>query len=383
MEETKKVIYCPTQLRGFQKHLLNELKEKYKIEANSNQFFEKISLKKKILSKIVRSRLADFFGIIQVISPKYKNDLIFSYNRFIKGNDYIINLENPTALYHYSLGRNKSFLGKLKIKKELDNPKLKKIVCISKACYSTTSKLLNDESIKSKLLQIYPYIEDRNINLKEIEKKSKGKSLNLLFISSEFYLKSGKEILECMKSLIDNSIQLTIVTQIKKIKKEDLAQIKKDSRIKLLEFNLNFKELNEIYNRSNVLLHPTRQDSSPLVVLESMKQGIPCIGTTIYAIPEMIQDGKNGFLIEPKFLFFDKNNMPNPKVWNNRKKTIYSDYCDEKIVEFLKEKILLYYNNRELLYEHSKNSYLKSINKEFSSKNIKSKWLELIGDICE
>lgn len=383
MEEIKKKIYCPTKLRGFQKHLLNEVGKKYEITVNNKLFFEKITLKKKILSKIIRSKLADYLGIIQVVSVDNKSDLVFSYNRFIKGNNYIINLENPTALYHYSLGRSVSFIGKQKIKKELKNPELKKIICISKACYNTATKLLNNEIDKSKLIQIYPYIENKNLDLKKLKTKSNTKELNLLFISSEFYLKSGKEILECMKKLDDDSIKLTVITQIKNMKKEDLVQIRNDNRVELLEFNLSFEELEKIYMKSNILLHPTRQDSSPLVILEAMKYGIPCIGTNVYAIPEMIENNKNGFLTRPKYLFFSENNMPNPEVWNNRKKTIYSGYCDEKIVEFLKEKILLYSNDRELLYEHSKNSYLKSIDEEFSSEKIKKKWLELIGEICE
>lgn len=256
-------------------------------------------------------------------------------------------------------------------------------MCISKACYETSFELLNKEINEDKLLQIYPYIEDKSISLKELKKKSLTKELKLLFISSEFYLKSGKEILECMKKINNSLIKLIIITQVKDIKKEDLIQIKKDRRIELLEFNLPFEELEKIYIESNVLLHPTRQDSFALVVLEAIKYGIPCIATNVYAIPEMIKNNKNGFLIEPKYLFFDENNMPNPEVWNNRKNTSYSNYCDEKIVHFLEEKISLYYKDRELLCEHSKNSYLKSINDEFSSKNIKSKWLELIGEICE
>lgn len=378
MEEIKKWIYCPTKLRGFQKHLLEELRKKYMVEIRENLFFEKISLRKKILSKIVRSRLADYFGIIQVILAKHEDGLVFSYNRFIRGSNYIINLENPTALYHYSLRRNKSFLGKLKIKKELENSELKKIVCISKACYNTASELLNEKVNKDKLLQIYPYIKDKKICFKDLESKTLSQKLNLLFISSEFYLKSGKEILKYMKEMDSNLIKLRIITQTKNIKKEDLLQIKKDKRIELLEFNLSFKELEKIYIKSNILLHLTRQDSFGLVILEAMKYGIPCIGTNIYAISEMIEDGENGFLTKPKFLFFDDRNIPNPKVWNNRKETIYSEDIDEKIVEFLKEKVALYLENRKMLFEHSKNSYLKSINKEFSSEKIKRKWFELL-----
>lgn len=376
-----KKIYCPTKLRGFQKHLFKSLQENYEIELNERLYFEKISFKKKILSKLIRTRIMDLLGIIQTIKVKKECDLVFSYNRFINNKDYIINLENPTALYHYSLRRNKTFLGKRKLKKELSNDNLKKIICISKACFNTASKLLNNEINREKLLQIYPCIEDKKILIEDLQKKSYRETLKLLFISSEFYLKSGKEILESFKLLSDHKIELTIITDIKKLKKDDLEEIKNNKKIRLLEFNLKFEELEKIYENSNILLHPTRQDSFALVILEALKNGIPCIGTDIYAIPEMIEDGKNGFLTEPKFLFFEKNNLPNPKVWNNREKTIYSEYCDEKIVTFLKENILKYFKDRNLLFEHSKNSYFKSINEDFSSEKIKIKWLKLLKEI--
>lgn len=60
---------------------------------------------------------------------------------------------------------------------------------------------------------------------------------------------------------------------------------------------------------STLLLHPTSDDSNSLTVLEAMKAGLPIISTKLYAIPEMVKDGVNGFLTEPKYAFFDNNNL--------------------------------------------------------------------------
>ncbi|WP_294095057.1 glycosyltransferase family 4 protein [uncultured Cetobacterium sp.] len=381
MEEISKKIFCPTKLRGFQKHLLKEIEKDFKVELKEEIFFEKISLKKLILSRIVRSKIADLLGIIQVIKVTKNCDLVFSYNRFIKGKKYLINLENPTALFHYSLNRNKTFLGKRILKKELKSPKLKKIICISKACASTAFQILNENITEEKIIQIYPLIENLNISEKELIEKSNRKKIKLLFISSEFYLKSGKEILDAFYEIDSLNIELTIITQIDKLKVKELEQIKLNKKIKLLEFNLTFDELQQEYKSANILLHPTRQDSFALVVLEGIKNGLPCIGTNVYAIPEIIENNENGFLIEPRFFFFDRNNIPNPNVWNNRKKTIYSEYIDYNITKFIKEKILLYYFDRNLLYQHSRNSYLKSINQDFSSSEILEKWKEILEEV--
>lgn len=59
-------------------------------------------------------------------------------------------------------------------------------------------------------------------------------------------------------------------------------------------------ELNlvELYSSADVLLYPTQADNLPLVVLESMACGTPVIASNLGGIPEIIQHGDNGFLID-------------------------------------------------------------------------------------
>src|SRR5262249_49854085 len=45
---------------------------------------------------------------------------------------------------------------------------------------------------------------------------------------------------------------------------------------------------------------PTRADMSPWVILEAMATGRPVLATRTGGIPDMVQDGKTGFLIEPE-----------------------------------------------------------------------------------
>jgi glycosyltransferase involved in cell wall biosynthesis len=48
----------------------------------------------------------------------------------------------------------------------------------------------------------------------------------------------------------------------------------------------------------DLFVFPTRFDYSPYAVIEAMSAGVPVIATRVGAIPEMIQDGDSGFLIE-------------------------------------------------------------------------------------
>jgi L-malate glycosyltransferase len=44
------------------------------------------------------------------------------------------------------------------------------------------------------------------------------------------------------------------------------------------------------------MLLPSEKESFGLVLLEAMACGVPCIGTDVGGIPEVIQHGKNGFI---------------------------------------------------------------------------------------
>jgi L-malate glycosyltransferase len=56
--------------------------------------------------------------------------------------------------------------------------------------------------------------------------------------------------------------------------------------------------LEELYSISDLMLLLSEKESFGLVLLEAMACGVPCIGTNIGGIPEVIQEGRTGFLCE-------------------------------------------------------------------------------------
>lgn len=64
-------------------------------------------------------------------------------------------------------------------------------------------------------------------------------------------------------------------------------------------FNANDNDLLLDYNKALVTVLPSLSEIFPLVILESMACGTPVICSNVGGIPEIVQDGKNGFLVEP------------------------------------------------------------------------------------
>ena len=59
------------------------------------------------------------------------------------------------------------------------------------------------------------------------------------------------------------------------------------------------EDMGSIYSSINFLVISSLTEGIPLVVLEAMHQGIPVVSTRVGGIPEVIENGVNGILVEP------------------------------------------------------------------------------------
>jgi glycosyltransferase involved in cell wall biosynthesis len=58
-------------------------------------------------------------------------------------------------------------------------------------------------------------------------------------------------------------------------------------------------QLADCYSACDVFVLPSRQETSPLTILEAMYAGLPIIATNVGGIPELVPDGVRGYLVEP------------------------------------------------------------------------------------
>src|SRR5262249_52671454 len=58
------------------------------------------------------------------------------------------------------------------------------------------------------------------------------------------------------------------------------------------------EKFRQILSRACALVHPTKSDTNPAIIIESGYFGCPAISSRIFAIPEVVDDGRTGLLLD-------------------------------------------------------------------------------------
>lgn len=80
--------------------------------------------------------------------------------------------------------------------------------------------------------------------------------------------------------------------------KEKIKELQLEERISFVGW-INAERKNEFFKKACINVLPSYNEGLPMSILESMAFGIPNISTNIASIPEVIQNGMNGFLVRP------------------------------------------------------------------------------------
>ena len=243
---------------------------------------------------------------------------------------------------------------------------------MSKVCMETLPNIYKIPS-SINIYQIYPLLEEGKLE------KSFDTCINCLFIASEFILKGGLEVIEAFKKLKEQNIifNLTVVTPLNDIESQSIKELN-ELGAKIFDYTLTKKEIQALYHDAHIILNPTRADSFNLVTLESMKYGCVYVGTSVYAICEMIKEGHNGFLIKPRYSIWNENNLLDNYVNKYKKQTIYLKNVDEKVTKFIIDNVKRLDADRVLLRKMCLNAYKRSQNEDFSSNSILKKWSKIL-----
>ena len=117
--------------------------------------------------------------------------------------------------------------------------------------------------------------------------------LRLGFIGNQFQRKGGDLLLRLHQDRFADRAHLTIVTNDppKPEKYGELVNAEVLSEVPWDEL------MSSVLPGFDLFVFPSRFDYSPYAVIEAMTAGVPVIATRVGSIPEMIEDGYNGFLV--------------------------------------------------------------------------------------
>lgn len=152
----------------------------------------------------------------------------------------------------------------------------------------------------------YSLVADYGVSLDKIDVIPPGVDLNLfrptllgkrservriLFVGGQFERKGGPDLLEAARGLGD-AVELDIVTG------ANVPDVPAGVRAR---FHRGLKpqseELVALYRSADIFVLPSRGDCMPQAVIEAIACGLPVVATRVGAIPEMVNDGVNGYLV--------------------------------------------------------------------------------------
>jgi glycosyltransferase involved in cell wall biosynthesis len=100
-------------------------------------------------------------------------------------------------------------------------------------------------------------------------------------------------------------------------------------------------EKRRFYQQADIFTLPSHAENLPYSLLEAMAVGLPVVTTPVGGIPELVEDGREGFLIQPgddqelaeRILYLLRNPQLREELGRNARWRIQKQYSPEKIAE--------------------------------------------------
>lgn len=165
----------------------------------------------------------------------------------------------------------------------------------------TRDQLANTYRFDADRLSLIPHgvNTDRFYPRSESHPAVSTKKTSILFVGRLASRKGVSRAIESIATLRDDAVELLIAgTGRHEDRLKQLAQdCGVDENVKFLGFVPDDK-LPVLYSAADVFVFPSRYEGFGLVVLEAMACGTPVVGTPVGGVPDIVEDGKTGFVVD-------------------------------------------------------------------------------------
>lgn len=168
---------------------------------------------------------------------------------------------------------------------------------VTLAASSFTRKSLVDHGTPAESIQVVPYgIDLQKFEPGSVRQRSTAAPLKLLFVGRINQRKGIKYLLQAIALLPDADLELTVCGRV--LDGLDLFQ-QAGSRVRIRP-SVSADELVAAYQDADLFVLPSIAEGFGQVLLEALACGLPILATTHTAAPDLIEDGREGFIVEPR-----------------------------------------------------------------------------------
>lgn len=176
---------------------------------------------------------------------------------------------------------------------------------IERTVYLADLNLVLSEYQKNEMEKLFPYAAFQVIynTVPEYGKNQYNpKATGILFVGRLGERKGIYDVLQAFKNceqFLDKNVKLYLCGDgdIKKVK-ERIRTLRLQNRIAHIGW-CSKEKLKKYYQNAMFYILPSYHEGLPMALLEAMSYGIPCIGSRVAAIPEVLEDRKSGMLVTP------------------------------------------------------------------------------------
>ncbi|MEK6829604.1 MAG: glycosyltransferase [Nanoarchaeota archaeon] len=326
------------------KQIINYPPEKVKYTYNEPKGDHNSPLmrKKRVLISFVQKYLQ--IPRMAKIKNAEKFDLIHSTRGILIRNKkpWIVDIESGAAFSGLDWNSLKKPVMQRLIRRYLLSPHCKKIIPQSEAAKKSLLENLDCSGFEHKIETLHLSYRTTKLKRKQSEK------VRLSFIGKFFSEKGGQDVQEAFK-ILDKKYPGKLVLKIKSnVPEEHKLKMPNVKYLENIPDPRKFYE--EIFGDCDVYVQPTTIDSFGVSILEAMSTGLPIVCTDDFTLPELVQDGYNGFLVKSHAHWYDYR-------FDLKKFSTINGIVHPKTVNELVGKISILIENPELRKKMGENSF--------------------------
>jgi len=335
-------------------------------ETQKGKYYESKRLKEKLGKWLQKLKLP---RMIYARPGKY--DLIHSSRGIIPLNrkPWVMDIEHVHSFFGLNPKLIKNKFWKRFIEKKLASINCRAILCHCEATRQAFFRYLDCSRFKEKIKVLYPASHIVPI------KKEKHDKIRILCVLSLFKPKGGHQILKAFSQLEKKhkNIELWLRADVP----ESFKKKYNSKNIKYMDYLKDIvpreKLLKEVYSKCDIFLYPTFYDSFGYSLIDAMVAKLPIISTNMFAIPEIVKDGRNGFVVDIPGYSLKENFLQYYPIENLTKKD------NEKFIQGIVKSLEKLIKDKKLREGMSKESFRLVNTGKFSIKERNKRLLEAYG----